>query len=122
MSRFFEAVEAEMPGDAYRWGNVVFVNAEVALSVIDRAEAKGIPILGIEGYLIDVSTGEIYAAMDRIANLGAGLVTDAEESVKRTCAQARSVLKEWAHAPNPAVSLMDSRAHGQYMLAIYVAE
>lgn len=117
MAYLLDVVAAESPDAVYRSGGEIFVAADIAPGLVDRAEEAGIAILGLEGFLIDESTGAVYPSLARIADFSRTVEPDRDQFVSRTCAQARRTLTEWSDPPT-AGDGMNINACGRHMLAI----
>lgn len=112
-----EEVAAESPDAVYRSGGEILVAADIAPHLVDRAEEAGIAILGLEGFLIDESTGAVYPSLARIADFSRTVEPDRHQFVSRTCAEARDTLADWSDPPAVGDG-MNVNACGRHMLAI----
>jgi hypothetical protein len=118
MSRLLILTAAEMPNSVYRSiGGEIFVDATVASDLMDRAESEGVAVLGLEGFLIDESSGAIYPSLERIADFSFIVEDDRARFVRRTCAEARAKLNQRKEPPRPGGS-MHIGARGRHMLAV----
>jgi hypothetical protein len=59
---------ATLPDSGYRSAGEVFVDPKIAFDLVERAESEGIAVLGMEGFLIDESSGEIYPSLEGTGN------------------------------------------------------
>ena len=100
-----DEVAAESPDAVYRSGAEIFVAADIAPDLVDRAEAAGIAILGLEGFLIDESSGAVYPSLARIADFSRTVESDRGQFVSRTCSEARATLADWSDPPAADVGM-----------------
>jgi hypothetical protein len=117
--KIIEEHEEEHPDAVVSRGSKIPVAADAAADLIDRAERGGVGILGLEGFLISVST--VYPALSRIADFSRSGTSDAD-FVRRSAAEARQLLAgEWSSPPGP-VDQIHPEAKGPYMLAVVLKE
>jgi hypothetical protein len=109
----------ENPDGVVTRGGETFVAADAAVDLIDRAERRGVGILGLEGFLVSEST--VYPALSRIADFSRSGTSDLG-FVRRSAAEARHLLAgEWSPPPGPTDQIHPD-ATGRYMLAVVLDE
>lgn len=86
-----------------------FVSAERVVELLGEAQALGVGVLGLEGFLID--EGATYPALGRIADFS---YDTPEKAAQQAC---ELLAGSWADAPTPS-DQMNSRATGRHMVAV----
>lgn len=97
------------PNDAVWVGSEWFVSAERVVELIGEAQALGVRVLGLEGFLI--GEGATYPALSRIADFS---YDTPAKAAQQAC---ELLVGSWANAPTPS-DQMNSRATGRYMVAV----
>ena len=119
MRVLLDEVARESPDAVYVPGGEIFVDSAIAHDLVHRAEKHGIAILGLEGFLIDESTGAVYPSLARIADFSRTVESDRNQFVSRTCAEALETMAEWSDPP-AAGHGMSASTQGRHMLATVV--
>ncbi len=89
-------------------GRETFFTLRAALALVDQAEAAGVPVLGLEGFIVG---DHVFPALSRIADSSGATPAS-------TWRDARALLRGgWNEAPTAADSL-SSDAVGRYMVAV----
>jgi hypothetical protein len=109
-----EIVERRPADAVVRFGDT-YLSVDAARDVLDEAERRGVPVLMLEGFLID---GEIvYPALSRTtSDLSAG-VTPQESAA----AAKRTLAHSWASAPTPE-DQMHPDAVGRHMIVVTLGD
>jgi hypothetical protein len=106
------------PGATQKRAGETYVSAEMARRLIDEAEAGGVGILGMEGFIIDDAT---YPALSRIADFSNDLVR--ADFVPKSCGEARKLLSgPWRSTPAGANDQIHPDARGRHMIAFVLHE
>jgi hypothetical protein len=108
------------PQDVERRGGGTYVAAEVAGRLIDQAEARGIGVLGMEGFIIGKGT---YPALSRIADFTRGGGDRRPDFAAWSCREARALLSgSWKKPPVGPEDQIHAEARGRYMVDITLRE
>lgn len=119
-SGLLDAFAKAHPGECERRGGEVFVTVEAAQQLVDEAEAVGIAVLGLEGFVIGDAT---YPALSRIADFSAMPEFHESDVVRWSCAEARRLLAgPWSVRPEGLEDQIHSKAEGRHMICLVFQE
>lgn len=109
VNRLVDDFATRRPDDVVRRGGEVFVVKEAVEDLLDEAVARGVRVLGMEGFLI--TDDAVYPALSRIVDLSSAELASA-------VARARSLLRgPWATPPTTE-DQMAAEASGRYVVAV----
>lgn len=123
MTAFVDRVVAELPGAIYRLHHETYVDASVALEVVQLARAANVVILGIEGFM--VKEPNVYPSLDRIADFSRRTESVHGAAVRRSCAEAFDLLTTtWLVPPAgaPEGQMSADGVGGRYMIVFVFGE